>query len=101
MSGTAIPTNGQARVIDKPFSLGKGRPKGLADYSELLVARLIGRNLTPLQGCVVQLVALVVFGTLLWAFVASGLMFAISDAVARWYASQVHIGPPASPSTLP
>jgi hypothetical protein len=78
-----------------------GRPKGVADHTELLVARLIGRNLTPLQGCVVQLLALVVFGTLLWAFVASGLLFAITDVVARWYASQVHFGPPPSPSTLP
>jgi ribosomal protein S27AE len=89
----------RARPIRYKLSMG-GRPKGVADHSELLVARLIGRNLTPLQGCLVQIAALAIFSYLAWAFIASGLMFAITDVVARWYASQVHIGPPPSPTTL-
>lgn len=77
-----------------------GRPKGLGDHTELLVARLIGRSLTPIQGCVVQIAVIAVFCYLAWAFIASGLMMRIVEPVSRWYAEQAmpHLVPP---STLP
>jgi hypothetical protein len=77
-----------------------GRPKGVADYGELLVARLIGRNLTPLQGCLVQIAALAIFSYLAWAFVASGLMMRIVEPISQWYVHQAY-HPPVTPSTLP
>jgi hypothetical protein len=77
-----------------------GRPKGLPDYAELVVARLIGRNLTPLQGCVVQIAAMAIFLVAVWALFASGLFLRIVDPIAKWYASQA-FPPHVSPSTLP
>jgi hypothetical protein len=77
-----------------------GRPKGVTDYGELLVARLIGRNLTPLQGCVVQIATLAIFCYLAWALFASGLIVRIVEPIANWYASQAFPAHP-SPSTLP
>lgn len=77
-----------------------GRPKGIGDYTELLVARLLGRNLTPLQGCAVQITALVVFVSLVWALFASGLFLRIVEPIAQWYAEQA-MPRLASPSTLP
>jgi hypothetical protein len=66
----------------------------------LLVARLIGRNLTPLQGCIVQVAAIAIIGFLAWAFIASGLMTHMIEPIAQWYTSQVFPAHP-SPSTLP
>jgi hypothetical protein len=78
---------------------GGGRPKGIGDYIELIVARILGRNLTPLQGCVVQIAAIAIFAFLAWALFASGLILRITEPIAQWYASQAF---PAhsSPSTL-
>jgi hypothetical protein len=77
-----------------------GRPKGVGDHTELLVARLIGRNLTPLQGCIAQLAAIAIFGYLAWALFASGLIIKIVEPIAQWYATQAY-HPPAGPSLLP
>jgi hypothetical protein len=65
-----------------------------------LVARLIGRNLTPLQGCVVQVAAVLAFGFFAWWLFASGTVVKFIEPISRWYAEQAlpHI---ASPSTLP
>lgn len=65
-----------------------GRPRGSADYIELLVARAIGRNLTPVQGCVAQILATVIFASVVWAVFASGLILRIVEPVAQWYAEQ-------------
>jgi len=62
-----------------------------------LVARALGRNLTRPEGFLVQILAVAAGFFAIWAFVASGLLFAISDALGHWYASQIHLGPPASP----
>jgi len=64
-----------------------------------LVARAIGRNLSPLQGCAVQITVVVVVGFALWAFFASGLVLQVISPIVEWYASQIHLGP--SPSPLP
>jgi hypothetical protein len=75
-----------------------GRPKALPDYVELIIARRIGRDLTTTEGCAVQIVALLVFGVLVyWAF-ASGLVTWIAGEFARWYTSQIHLGPSPRPS---
>jgi hypothetical protein len=57
----------------------------------------MGRTLSPLEGCVVQVVALAVFGVLLWMAFASGLVTVIAEAFAKWYASQIHLGPTPTP----
>jgi hypothetical protein len=99
MAPDAPPIRGRVRPARYKLSAG-GRPRDIGDHTELLVARLIGRNLTPLQGCVVQIAAIATFGFLAWAFIASGLMMQIVDPIARWYASQA-FPPHPSPSTLP
>jgi ssDNA-binding Zn-finger/Zn-ribbon topoisomerase 1 len=74
-----------------------GRPRSLPDYVELLVARRLGRNLGPLEGGVVQIVALLAFGVIIyWAF-ASGLVAQIAELLGRWMASQMHFGPTPAP----
>lgn len=85
------PTPRRARL-----SLG-GRPRNLPDYVELLVARRVGRTLGPWEGCIVQIIALVVFVVLVWAAFASGLVTAVAEVFARWYTSVVHLGPTAAP----
>ena len=78
------------------LSLG-GRPRSLPDYIELLVARRVGRTLGPMEGCIVQIVALLVFAALVWAAFASDLVTAIAEVFARWYTSVIHLGPAATP----
>jgi hypothetical protein len=76
-----------------------GTARTIPEVTELLVARAIGRNLTPIQGCLVQLAALIVLVVIVWAFFASGLFLRLAEPVARWYADQVHFGP--TPTTSP
>lgn len=95
--GYPVTTGRQARPRYR-LSAG-GRARTLPDYIELVVARAIGRNLSPFQGCAVQILALVVIVFALWAFFASGLVFQVIDPIVRWYAGQVHLGP--SPSVTP
>jgi hypothetical protein len=76
-----------------------GRPKGIGDYTELVVARILGRNLTPTQGCLVQIMAVGVFAFLAWALFASGLIVRIVEPFARWYTEQAFHLP--TPSSLP
>ncbi len=75
-----------------------GRPRGWADDVELLVARLVGRNLGPWEGCVVQMAALAIVGLFFYWLFASGAIVSIVTPLADWYASQVHFGPLPSPS---
>ncbi len=77
------------------LSLG-GRPKGIADYVELLVARRVGRDLTKREGCLVQGVTIVVFLALIYWFVSSGALVTISKLFADWYAHQFTL--PGSPT---
>ena len=74
-----------------------GRPRGVGDYTELLVARALGRNLTPLQGCVVQLLAIIVFAAAVYALFASGLFLRIIEPFVQWYAEQALPRPSQSP----
>lgn len=92
----STPRRRQARYR---LSMG-GRPKGIGDHTELLVARLLGRNLTPLRGCVVQIVAIAVFVSLAWGLFVSGLILRILEPFVQWYAEQASFGQP-TPSTLP
>jgi hypothetical protein len=80
------------------LSDGSRYPRYFADYVELIVARLIGRNLGRWEGCLVQVVAVLVLGFLIWAAFASGLVFRITDLFAHWYASQLHFGISPKPS---
>ena len=74
-----------------------GRPRGFADYVELIVARRLGRNLGLAEGGLVQIAALLVFGAIVyWAF-ASGLVAHIAELLAGWMASQMHFGPTPTP----
>jgi len=91
-----------SRVAPRPtrykLSTGRRRARDLPDVVELLVARAIGRNLTPVQGCIVQILAVAVIGFLLWAMFASGLFLRIIDPFVQWYTSQMHFGPTPSPA---
>jgi Topoisomerase DNA binding C4 zinc finger len=75
-----------------------GRPKGWGDDVELIVARLVGRDLKPWEGCVVQLSALAIVGLFCWWLFASGTILVLIRPFVDWYASQVHPGPIASPT---
>jgi hypothetical protein len=50
-----------------------------------------------MEGCIVQVVALVAFGALMWAAFASGLVTTIAGEFAKWYAGQIHLGPTPTP----
>lgn len=76
-----------------------GRPKGIGDYIELIVARVLGRNLTPIQGCIVQLVAIIIVVGSFWLLLSSGTFMQLVEPVARWYAEQALPHP--TPTTLP
>ncbi len=91
------PTNATNRPRPRYQLSAGGRARSLPDVVELLVARAIGRNLSPIQGCAVQIAAVVVFVFAVWAFYASGLAMQIIEPIVDWYASQVHVGPSASP----
>jgi hypothetical protein len=78
-----------------------GRPRGIGDYAELIVARILHRNLTPLQGCVVQIAAVGVFAFAFWGLYASGLIVRILEPIAQWYASQLHFGLTPTSSPVP
>lgn len=80
------------------LSLG-GRPKGIGDYSELVVARALGRNLSKREGCVVQGLAILLFGAVLYWFFTSGLFVTIVTAFSEWYAQQVKL--PGLPTPTP
>jgi hypothetical protein len=80
------------------LSLG-GRPRGIGDYAELAVARIVGRDLNKREGCLVQVVAILVFVGLLYWFVASGLFVDIVKLVADWYAHQIKL--PGAPTPAP
>src|SRR5690349_8736840 len=77
--GAAAP---RARSTSSPrqtryrLSLG-GRPTGIGDYGELIVARLLGRNLNKREGCLVQALTILIFLGAIYAFVASGLFLTI------------------------
>jgi len=83
------------------LSSGGRYPKNLPEFVEVLVARAIGRDLGAGEGCLVQLVALVAFLAVLYWFVASGLLVAITTTLAKWYAQQVHFGPTPTPVPSP
>jgi hypothetical protein len=87
-----------ARPSRYRLSLG-GHPRGFADYIELIVARLIGRNLSKREGCLVQGLAIVGFFVLIYLVVASGLLFAITTKIAEWYAHQITL--PGAHSPMP
>ena len=96
----ADPSGGPRRAPSASRRIGLsagGRARGLPDYVELLVARRVGRTLTPAQGCLVQVVAVMIVGLLLWAAFASGLVAGVVHAFGQWYASQLHFGPTPKP----
>jgi len=80
------------------LSLG-GRPKGLADHAELLVARLLGRNLNKREGCLVQLLAIVIVGVVIYWFFSSDLYVTLIRAFSEWYAHQFKL--PGAPTPTP
>src|SRR5688572_18539020 len=82
--GGASRPRGAARQRRPRLSMG-GRPRDLADYSELLVARLVGRDLTKREGCLVQLIALLAFFGLIYWFFTSGLYLTFVTWFAEWY----------------
>ena len=75
-----------------------GRPSGWSDDVELIVARLVGRDLGRFEGCVVQLVAILIVAALLWWLFASGTIWALIKPFVDWYVSQIHLGGIASPT---
>lgn len=88
-----------ARAATRPrykLSAG-GRARNVPDMVELLVARAIGRNLTPIQGCIVQVIAVAILAGLVYAFFVSGLFMRVVEPLAQWYTSQVFPTPTAAP----
>ena len=68
---------------------------------ELLVARLIGRDLGKWEGCLVQVVALVILAAVFLWFLSSSLFMAIVQAMSTYVVHQLHFGPAATPSPMP
>ncbi len=66
-----------------------GRPRGLLDGIELLVARRAGRTLSPFQGMLVQFATLAVVLALFLVFVESGAFAALAEWFGRLLASQM------------
>jgi hypothetical protein len=66
-----------------------GRPKSLPDYVELIVARRLGRDLTPLQGFAVQALVILVIAGGFWWLLTSGTFFRIIDPFVQWYTHTV------------
>ena len=66
-----------------------GRPRGLLDGIELLVARRAGHTLSPLQGLLVQLVTLAVVLAVFLVFVESGAFAATAEWFGRLLAGQM------------
>jgi len=88
----------RARRARPKLSLG-GTPRYLPDYVELIVARAIGRELTPVQGFLIQAVAIIVVAGAFWALLASGLFLRIVEPITQWFTNQVF--PPPTQSPLP
>lgn len=92
------PDSGSAKTTRYRLSLG-GRPRGIGDYAELVVARFVGRDLNKREGCLVQAVAILAFIGLLYWFVASGLMVDLAKVFADWYSHQITL--PGAPRPTP
>jgi ssDNA-binding Zn-finger/Zn-ribbon topoisomerase 1 len=91
----------QSRRPRRRLSDGRRYARNVPDVAELLVARLIGRDLGKWEGCLVQVVALILFlGLFLW-FLSSGLFLAIVQAFSTWFVHQIHLGPAATPIPSP
>jgi hypothetical protein len=101
--GAAAPKATSARSPRAPrptkyrLSLG-GRPKGLGDSSELVVARMIGRNLSKREGCLVQGLAVLLFFAVVYWFFTSGLFLTVVTAFSEWYAHQIRLPGAATPT---
>jgi hypothetical protein len=97
---TPVARGRKAGVVPRPtrykLSAG-GRARSVPDVVELLVARTIGRDLTPIQGWIVQVLAVAIFAGLVYAFFVSGLFMRVVEPIAQWYASQVFPTPTAAP----
>jgi ssDNA-binding Zn-finger/Zn-ribbon topoisomerase 1 len=65
-----------------------GRRRDLGDDAELMVARLLGRNLGFVGGTVLRLVLIVVI-----LVAAVNLIGPVSQMFASFYVSQIHLGP--------
>ena len=82
-----------SRPATKPsrlrLSTGGRYAKNVPEVAELVVARIIGRDLGRWEGLAVQLIALAAFVGLLYWFFASGLFATILRPFAEWYAEQV------------
>jgi thiamine transporter ThiT len=59
------------------------------DYAELIVARIVGRNLDTFEGMAVQFVALAIFIALIYVGWVSGFIPGIIHGIADWYANRV------------
>jgi hypothetical protein len=82
------------------LSLG-GRPSGFPDYAELVVVRIVGRNLSKPEGCLVQAIALIAVLALVYWIFTSGLYLAIVKAIADWYAHQITVPGAPTPTVTP
>jgi hypothetical protein len=94
-SGSLARVGNQTRPRYK-LSAG-GRARNIPEVAELLVARALGRNLTPLQGCVVQIFAIAILCFMVWVLYSSGLIIRIIEPFVRLYLSQTQFAPPSSP----
>lgn len=80
------------------MSDGRRVARNLPDVAELLVARRLGRDLRPWEGCLVQLLAAAAFFGLVYWFFTSGLFFAVAQPLVDWFVRQIHLGPTRSPT---
>ena len=56
------------------LSSGHREPRDAGDYAELIVARLVGRSLTPVQGLLAQVAGVILLAGAFYWFLASGAM---------------------------
>ncbi len=63
------------------LSSGRREPRGAGDDAELIVARLVGRSLTPVQGLPAQVAGVILAALAFYWFLASGTMAQVVTSI--------------------
>ena len=72
------PRRARARIR---LSSGNREPRGAGDHAELIVARLVGHNLTGAQGFMVQVAGVILLAAAFYWFLASGTMAQVVTSI--------------------
>lgn len=91
--GARSATPSDVRRIRRPRLSHGGRRTGWSDDAELLVARMVGRDLKPWEGCLIQLAGILFVGLFFYWLYASGTILVLIKPNVDWITSQMHLGP--------